>query len=428
MTAITGIPGLDTRIDRAAFYAGDYHATFAALRRADPFHWQPETEMWLITRHADIRQIASDTRRFSNNYGVTVGSHAIARAIAGSGEDPARSWRLAEVRREIGRRSSAAPDVDNLQSLDPPAHAALRKALAGSFTPRVISRIEDRVRELTRLTLEEVNPGEVADFMDIIAVPVPIYVIAELLGVDKQDRDAFRRWSDVVIGAVEPKSEHERAKDADQFAEMFSYFREQAELRRRAPREDLLTLLVQAQVGGDRLGSALVETLAKLILSAGNETTRSGIAGSALALARHPDQRQVLLDSPELIEGAVNEFLRWTTPVRAFCRTATEDMQYGDRPIRRGDFVALSYVSANRDERAWPDPERFDVRREISPMHLSFGHGPHVCLGQTLARIEIKVVVEELLAHFPAFELAGEPIEIASTMVHGYDALPMRLA
>jgi cytochrome P450 len=257
---------------------------------------------------------------------------------------------------------------------------------------------------------------------------VPIYVVAELLGVAKEDRDDFRRWSDVVIAAVEPKSEDERRKDAEQFAEMFAYFHEQAELRRRAPREDLLTLLVQAQVDGAALSSALVETLAKLILSAGNETTRSGIAGSALALAGHPAQRQVLVDSPELIEGAVNEFLRWTTPVRVFCRTATEDVRFGGRLIRQGDFVALSYVSANRDEEAWPDAGRLDVRREVNPMHLSFGHGPHICLGQTLARIEIKVVVEELLTRFPAFELAGDPVEIASTMVHGYDAMPMRLA
>lgn len=421
-------PPAGTRIDLPRFYTGDYQATFARLRATDPVHWQADTEMWIVTRHADIRAVAADTSTFSSNYGVTVGAHAIARRLwdeEGQAGGSDRRWRLAELRREIGRRSSAGPDIDNLQSLDPPAHSQLRKIFVRSFTPGTLRSLENRVRELTCRVLGDIAPGEQGDLVDLLAVPVPIYVIAELLGVATQDRDDFRRWSDAVISAVEPKSDEDRQHDLDQLAQMFAYFRDQAALRRTQPRDDLLTLMVQAEVDNVPLPAAVVETLAKLILSAGNETTRSSISGTAAALIGHPGQRARLVREPELIPEAVNEFLRWVTPVRVFCRTATRDTELAGQPIARGDFLALSFASANRDERAWEDAGTFDVTRKVAPGHVTFGHGPHICLGQSLARLELKVVVEELLRRFPDFELAGDISVTPSTMVNSIRSMPV---
>ncbi len=417
----------DTRIDLPDFYTGDYQATFAALRATDPMHWQPETEMWIVTRHAGIKAALADTATFSTHYGVTVGAHAIARQLwdEQGGIDSERRWRLAELRGQINRRGSAGPDIDNLQSLDPPGHGYLRKIFVHSFTPGALRSLEDRVRELTRSVLQEISAGETGDFVDLLAAPVPIYVIAELLGVAKEDRDDFRRWSDVVISAVEPKSDEERRRDAGQMAEMFAYFREQVELRRTDPRDDLLTLMVESEVAGAPLSTALIETLAKMILSAGNETTRSSISGTAVALIEHPDQRARLVREPELIPEAVSEFRRWVSPVRAFCRTATKDTVLGGQEITRGDFLALSFASANRDEEVWPDAQTFDVTRKVAPGHVSFGHGPHICLGQSLARLELKVVIEELLARFPNFEPAGYVRVTPSTMVNSIRTMPV---
>jgi cytochrome P450 len=306
-----------------------------------------------------------------------------------------------------------------------PTTGALRKVFVHSFTPGALRSLEQRVRELTRGVLDEIAKGETGDFIDLLAAPVPIYVIAELLGVAKEDRDDFRRWSDVVISAVEPKDDAARAQDQAQLQEMFSYFRAQVELRRTQPKNDLLTLMVQTELDGRPLSAALIETLAKLILSAGNETTRSSISAAATVLARFPDERARLIESPALIDTAVNELLRWGTPVRAFCRTATQDTVVGCREIRRGDYLALSFLSANRDEDVWPDADRLHVTRKVNPNHLTFNHGPHVCLGQALARMELKIVVEELLARFPDYELVGDPVVTPSTMVNSIRRMPV---
>jgi cytochrome P450 len=425
MAAVLDQPPTDTRVDLPEFYTRDFGATFAYLREHDPVHWQAETQMWVVTRHEDIRSVASDTATYSTNHGVTVGAHTIARQLCAAGGTGSDKWRLAEMRGEVNRRSSAGPDVENLQSLDPPDHGLLRKVFTQSFTPGALRPLENRVRELTRATLHEISPGDGGDFIDLLAAPVPIYVIAELLGVAKEDRDDFRRWSDIVISAVEPKSDEERRADAEQLGQMFQYFRDQVEARRTHPQDDLLTLMVNAQLSGAPLPQLLIETLAKLILAAGNETTRSSISATALALAQHPAQRQLLVDDPTLIGGAVNEFLRWSSPVRAFCRTANSDTELNGRTIERGDYLVLSFASGNRDEDVWTDAALFDVRRKVLPGHVAFGHGPHICLGQSLARLELKVVVEELLARFPNYEVGHDVVVTPSTMVNTIRTMPV---
>jgi cytochrome P450 len=228
-----------------------------------------------------------------------------------------------------------------------------------------------------------------------------------------------------VISAVEPKSDEARRADAEELAQLFVYFHEQIEARRTHPQDDLLTLMLNAEISGESLSEPLIQTVAKMILAAGNETTRSSISATALALAQHPAQRQLLVDDPSLIGDAVNEFLRWATPVRAFCRTAVKDTELNGRHIERGDYLVLSFASGNRDGDVWPDATEFDVRRKVLPGHVAFGHGPHICLGQSLARLELKVVVEELLARFPNYEVGADVVVTPSTMVNTIRTMPV---
>ncbi|HVH19060.1 MAG TPA: cytochrome P450, partial [Myxococcota bacterium] len=255
-------------------------------------------------------------------------------------------------------------------------------------------------------------------------VPVPMYTIADLLGVPREDRPHFKRWSDAMIAAGGGL----RSADTDAaLVEMLGYFQRILEARRREPRDDLVSTLANAEIDGDRLQDPEILMFCITLLAAGNETTRNLISGGTLLLARHADERRRLLREPGLLPGAVEEMLRWWTPVQSFIRVATADTQLRGREIRAGQVVLLLYASANRDEEVWGDEaDRFDVARDHTRRrHLAFGFGEHLCLGAPLARLEARVVLEELLARFPAFELAGPPEMLHSRLMHGVEKLPV---
>jgi cytochrome P450 len=259
--------------------------------------------------------------------------------------------------------------------------------------------------------------------VDAVGAPLPILVIAELLGVPGDDRDQFRVWSDAVAAAAMGDFETTAAPVLD----LIVYF--QAALADRAahPREDLLTALVLAEIDGVKLTEQELIGFCMTLLVAGNETSRSALSGGVLALAEHADQRAVLAASPEKIGSAVEEVLRWVTPITTFARTATEDVRLGEAEIAEGDFVVLIYRSANRDERAFGvDASRFTVDRDPNPQ-IAFGFGEHYCMGAALARLEVRAVVEELLIAWPRFEPAGAATRIPSTLFNQYEHVPLRL-
>jgi cytochrome P450 len=250
-------------------------------------------------------------------------------------------------------------------------------------------------------------------------------VIADLLGIDHADRGDFRRWSDAAIESPDlPPDE-----TASALGELVAFINAHIESKRVHPGDDLVSLLARSEVHGRPLGRDELFMFLLTLLVAGNETTRTLLSGSVLTLHEHPDQRAVVVADLALVPQTVEECLRWVTPVHAFCRTATEDVVVAGTAIAPGDYLCMLYASANRDERVFGhDASRFDVRRPVNPVHLAFGFGEHVCLGASLARLESRIFLEELLARFPAYAVTGSPERVVSTTVAGIRSLRVVLA
>jgi cytochrome P450 len=309
--------------------------------------------------------------------------------------------------------------------MDPPEHAAFRGLVNRRFTPRALSALDESIHKTAAKLFDAVEPREEIDFVTELAAPFPLLVIAELLGIDEADREAFRRWSDAAIESPDlPKDETIAA-----LGELGSFIIEHIRAKRERPGDDLVSLLVGCEVGGQPLAKEELFMFLLTLLVAGNETTRTLLSGGALVLFEHPQQRAALAADPTLVPAAVEECLRWVTPVHAFCRTATEDAVVSGTQVREGDYVCMLYASANRDERIFgEDADRFDVRRATVPVHLAFGFGEHVCLGASLARLEARVFLEELLARYAGYAVTGSAERVLSTTVAGIRSLPVVLA
>ena len=294
-----------------------------------------------------------------------------------------------------------------------------------AFTPGATLQLETMVRAIARECLDAIEPGSVTDLVEALAVPLPMFVIAEMLGVPRSDRPQFRRWSDSMIEAGGGK--RTPATDA-MLGEMLGYFAGVLAERRRAPKDDLVSTLARAEIEGEELTDPAILMFCITLLAAGNETTRNLISGGSLLLARNPDERRRILADRSLLPNAIEEMLRWWTPVQSFIRTATSDTELRGKRIAAGDVLLLLYASANRDEEVWgDDADRFDVGRDhAKKRHLAFGFGEHLCLGAPLARMEARVLFEELLGCFPHFELAGEPELLHSRLMNGVENLPVR--
>lgn len=388
--------------DLPEFYLGEPHAAFRRLRREDPVHWyEGSGGAWCLLKHADIETVSRNPRLFTSTRGIQIG-----------------------LKVEAMRPGGVPPTI---LEMDPPEHNRHRKLVIRAFTPGATAKLEPMVRQVARDSLARLEPGSEVDLVDALAVPVPMYVIADMLGVPREDRDSFKRWSDAMIAAGGGK--RSPATDAA-LGEMLGYLQGVLDERRRSPRDDLISTLATAEVDGERLSDPEILMFGVTLLSAGNETTRNLVSGGALLLMRHPDEREKLLADPGLLHGAVEEMLRWWTPVHSFIRTATEDTELRGRRILAGQTLQLLYGSANRDEEVWgEDSDRFDVGRDhTSRRHLAFGFGEHLCLGAPLARLEARVVFEELLARYPRFEPAGEPEMLHSRLMHGVERLPVVLS
>jgi cytochrome P450 len=387
--------------DRAEFYLGDPHAAFRRLRALDPLHWYASGRFWCATRHADVLEISRRPRLFSSAHGT----------------------QIFEIPQRLAGTTTTLESAPSIIRMDPPEHNRHRKLAIGAFTPRMVAAIEPRVRELARECVATICPGERFDFVERIAIPLPMFVIAELLGVPKSDYADFRRWSDAMIEAGGGGPGPETMATV---AELFAYFVAKAAECRRRPREDVLSQLALAQVDGQGLSDPELGVFCLTLLVAGNETTRNLISGGMRALLEHPREWRKLCADPALVPNAVEEMLRFVTPVQNFVRRVQQETELGGKRLAAGDFVALLYASANRDEAVFgPDVDVFDVGRPDARKHLAFGFGEHLCLGASLARLEAQVMFEELIARGPGFALAGEPRRLPSILMNGLVEMPV---
>ncbi|MFG3257337.1 cytochrome P450 [Streptomyces sp. NPDC048172] len=389
---------------------------FDTLRREDPVHWQPEpapnSGFWALTRHEDIVRADRDTETFTST----------------------RFTNLEEV--DAGQRAIRR----SLLETDGPRHQALRRVLHKQFTPRAVATYATFLRGLTGRTLDAALVKGGFDFVREISADFPINVLARMLDVPEDDTQQLIDWGNRLIGNTDPdyadvllgSEESERYRElpfrSPAALEVFAYGRELAARRRGGRGEDLVSRLVNTvPMDGVPLSDRDFDNYFLLLVVAGNETTRHAISHSMLALINHPAERARLQADPALIPVAVEEFLRWASPVYHFRRTATRDVELGGKRIREGDKVVLWFASGNRDEAVFPDPYRFDVTRENND-HVTFGKGsPHFCLGNALARLEIRVMFEELLPRLADIRLTGEVRRVRSNFVNGIKELPVEI-
>jgi cytochrome P450 len=341
-------------------------------------------------------------------------------------------------------------------NMDPPEHSRLRQLLARSFTPRAVARLEERIRGHARALCDRVFAGwrGECDFAKDVAADLPLLTLADVLGMPEQDRWLLFDWSNRVIGYQDPDYASSAAFDSsggtpmaaeavalrpapgpdgrmpdprtrDGMPDLYAYAHLLADAKRRHPGDDVMSiLLAQVDEHGGRVSVEEFENMFWLFAVAGNETLRNGLPGGCLALLEHPRAQDELRANPGLVPSAVEEMLRWWTPVMTFRRTATAGCEIGGQPIRAGDKVVVSFASANRDEAVFPEPDRFDIRRQPNP-HLVFGHGPHFCLGSHLARAQMRALFEEVLARTSALAFAGEPSYLRSNFQRGVKRLPI---
>jgi cholest-4-en-3-one 26-monooxygenase len=378
---------------------------FAELRRAAPVRWNPQPSdmgfnddgFWAVTRHKDVVAISRDSETFSS-YENT----AIVRFMSGSTRDQI------EMQRVI------------MLNIDPPHHTKVRGIVSRGFTPRAISNLRDilhdRAQKIVRAALEQGN----GDFVTDVACELPLQAIAELIGVPQEDRHKLFTWSNDMVGYDDPEYQGDGETAA---AEILGYSMLMAEDRRACPRDDIVTKLVSAQVDGGELTADEFGFFVILLAVAGNETTRNAISHGMLAFLENPEQWELFkADRPQT---AVDEIVRWATPVTVFQRTATRDVELGGQEIKAGQRVGMFYRSANFDEEVFSDPEQFDVMRNPNP-HVGFGGtGAHYCLGANLARLEIDLMFNAIADAMPDIAKAGDPQRLRSGWLNGVKRLPV---
>src|SRR5918995_715393 len=323
-------------------------------------------------------------------------------AVIGASKDPATFSSAGGIRPDSG-------PIAMMIDMDDPEHWQRRKLVNKGFTPKRVRDSEQTIRDVCDEIIDQVCEQGECDFVRDIAAPLPMIMIGDMLGVAPEDRDDLLRWSDDMVSAQSGNATDEQYMKAMQAMDGYRGFCEHAVAARQAqPTDDLMSILVHAEVDGDRLAPDEVLHESLLILVGGDETTRHVISGGMEQLLLHPDQRQLLLDDPTKIATAVEEMLRWVSPIKNMCRTVTHDTEFLGQDLRAGQKCMLLYESANRDEAKFDDPYRFDIERQPNE-HVAFGFGSHYCLGQALARLELNVMFEQLLTRMPDLELVAEP-------------------
>jgi cytochrome P450 len=405
--------------DDTLFERGLSHEAFRILRREAPISYSPANEhvvaRWHLVKYEDVLHVSRHPELFSSERGIVqfeaINPDEAAAAASGNGK--------------------------MLITMDPPRHVKLRRLVNKGFTPRAVNAMEPHIREMARRILERAAAKGEADFVLDVASQLPLAVICGMMGLPEEDWPLMFRLTNKVLGPADPEYQDEVPPEQRGTPEaarltgnagtfqMFTFFADVLEKRRAQRRDDLISVLVESEVDGEALTDEDILWFCFLLILAGNETTRNAISGGLLALFDYPEEKRRLMNDMGLMDSAVEEILRWTSPVTHMARSVKEDTTIRGAQIKKGERVVMWYPSVNRDEDVFPDADRFDITRSPNE-HLAFGIGEHFCLGAGFARLELKVIFQELLTRYPDIQIAGPPERLRSTFIGGIKHLPVR--
>ena len=393
------------------FINGQPFDIFKRLREEAPIYWHEESldfepGFWALTKHEDIVRVSKDPMTFSS----AVGGHLMTMG------DP-----------EVVDPSAVAAIIGNMIGMDPPDHQIYRKMVAPSFTPKAIRTLEGDMRLKIRELLENVEDKGEFNFVTEISEQLPLWVLCEMMGIPESERPKIRDLVNNLTDASIQQDPNNAFQIWVNYMELFKMGRDMIEERRKNPTDDLMSVVANTKIEGGELPPELLDGFFLLMVIAGNETTRNTLTGGLMALTDNPEEREKLLKDPALISNATDEMLRWVTSVIYFRRTATKDTNIRGQDIKAGDKVVMWYGSANRDEDIFKDGHLFRVDRDNAKKHLAFGAGEHLCLGNRLGHMQIRILFEELLDRFPNIHSTSDPVRIPSNFLAGISELKVRI-
>tara|TARA_B100000530_G_scaffold7448_1_gene6186 strand:- start:358 stop:1596 length:1239 start_codon:yes stop_codon:yes gene_type:complete len=393
------------------FINGQPFDLFKRLRKEAPIYWHEESldfepGFWALTKHEDIVRVSKDPLTFSS----AVGGHLMSMG------DP-----------EVVDPTAVAAIVGNMIGMDPPDHQIYRKMVAPSFTPKAIKALEVDMRAKIRELLENVEDKGEFNFVTEISEQLPLWVLCEMMGIPESERPKIRDLVNNLTDASIQQDPNNSFQIWVNYMELFKMGRDMIEERRQNPTDDLMSVVANTKIEGGELPPELLDGFFLLMVIAGNETTRNTLTGGLMALTENPEERDKLLKDPSLISNATDEMLRWVTSVIYFRRTATKDTNIRGQDIKAGDKVVMWYGSANRDEDVFTDGDLFKVDRVNAKKHLAFGAGEHLCLGNRLGHMQIRILFEELLSRYPNIHSTSDPVRIPSNFLAGISELKVSI-
>jgi cytochrome P450 len=397
------------KIEDPQFYLNDPYPIYARLRQEAPVFYYEPLDCFVITKYEDARYITKTHELFSNGHGMFLPDIRLQQ----------------QIHEDVGTGAALFPaSGEQIGFTDPPRHGELRRVISPALTGRAVTKMGEAIRRYCQEIVGQIEPNQIIDWVPLASV-LPVRSAALLLGLPDDNVNQLRFWSDALeraVGAQSPEALDAAGKD---FAPIYDYIRSFLDEKAKNPGDDLLSILMTAELDNDRVSEDNVLMFAVTMLAAGSDTTRSLLSGLVAVLSAFPDQLAKVVADRELVPGAIEECLRWITPARGFVKWVREDTELRGQKLRRGQFLYVLYAAASRDEEIFDHPETFDVTRKANSQHMAFGHGPHVCIGAHLVRLETKILLNELLDRYPRFEVAGEPTRIDdSALRSGWKSVP----
>lgn len=398
-------PSID--LENFDFYDDGQFAAYEWLQREAPVYYYEPLDTWVVSRYEDVRHVGSTPEIFSNTGALSLNMIRLARSGAGN---------------SLQRFFDPAGEM--VITLDPPRHRTIKRTLTPAFNPKAVRALADDIRAMSVDLVDDIVPGEVMDFVPSIASKLPIYVAERLLGFGDLDLAEVGRWVDALEALTRVETIEDVEAAANDFTSMGEVLVATLEKKMREPGDDLFSLLLNTELDGKPLSPAVAMSHVSTLISNGG-TTRALLASAVQLLAEHPVQRGWIRDDPKLLQGAIEEVLRFAPPARGFSRVVLQDTEMHGTQIKAGQHVYMLYAAANRDASVFADPHRFDIKRRWEQLHLSFGFGNHSCLGQPLVRMEVSALLQELLSRYGTFELAGERSHQPHVQLNAWEHLPV---